>query len=42
MKKASGFYPSPDLDTAGTHVVSHASAVLLTETIARVGLDQAL
>ena len=42
MKKAIGFYPSPDVDTAGTQVVSHAGAVLLTESIGRVGLDQAL
>jgi len=42
VKKAIGFYPSPDVDTAGTQVVSHAGAVLLTESIGRVGLDQAL
>ena len=42
MKKATGFYPSPDVDAAGTQVVSHAGAVLLTETISRVGLDQVL
>lgn len=42
MKKAIGFYPCPDVDTAGTQVVSHAGTVLLTETITRVGLDHAL
>ena len=42
MKKATGVYPRPDVDTAGTQVVSHAGAVLLTETITKVGLDRAL
>ena len=42
MKKATGVYPRPDVDTAGTQVVSQAGAVLLTETITRVGLDHAL
>ena len=42
MKKASGFYPCPDIDTAATTVVSHAGTRLLTETIAKVGLDRAL
>jgi hypothetical protein len=42
VKKATGVYPRPDVDTAGTQVVSHAGAVLLTETITRVGLDHAL
>ena len=42
MKKVIGFYPCPDVDTAGTQVVSHAGTVLLTETITRVGLDHAL
>jgi Transposase DDE domain group 1 len=42
VKKAIGFYPCPDMDTAGTQVVSHAGALLLTETIAQVGLDRAL
>jgi hypothetical protein len=36
VKKAIGFYPSPDLDTAGTQVVSPAGAVLLTEAIVAV------
>jgi len=36
VKKAIGFYPSPDLDTVGTQVVSHAGAVLLTEAIVAV------
>jgi hypothetical protein len=42
VKKAIGFYPCPDIDTAGTPVVSHAGTLLLTETIAQVGLDRAL
>jgi hypothetical protein len=42
VKKAIGFYPRPDVDTAGTQVVSHAGTVLLTETITKVGLDHAL
>jgi hypothetical protein len=42
VKKVIGFYPCPDVDTAGTQVVSHAGTVLLTETITRVGLDHAL
>lgn len=42
MKKAIGFYPCPDVDTAATAVVSHAGTLLLTETIGRVGLDRAL
>ena len=42
MKKAIGFYPCPDIDTAAAQVVSHAGAVLLTETIAVTGLGQAL
>jgi hypothetical protein len=42
VKKAIGFYPCPDIDTAAAQVVSHAGAVLLTETIAVTGLGQAL
>ena len=42
MKNAIGSYPSPNVDTAATQVVSHAGSVLLTETINRVGLDRAL
>jgi Transposase DDE domain group 1 len=42
VKKAIGFYPCPDLDTAAARVVSHAGTLLLTETIGRVGLDRAL
>jgi hypothetical protein len=42
VKKAIGFYPCPDLDTAATAVVSHAGTLLLTETIGKVGLDRAL
>jgi hypothetical protein len=42
VSKRSGFYPRPDVDGAGTQVVSHAGAVLLTDTIRAVGLDAAL
>ena len=42
MSKRSGFYPCPDVDTAGSMVVSQAGGVLLTETVRTVGLDQAL
>jgi hypothetical protein len=35
-------YSSAGIDAAGTHVVSHAGVVLLTETIAVVGLDTVL
>jgi hypothetical protein len=42
VKKATGFYPRPDVDGAGTQVVSQAGALLLTGTIAAVGLDRAL
>jgi len=42
VKKATGFYPCPDVDGAGTQVVSQAGALLLTGTIATVGLDRAL
>lgn len=42
MKKAIGFYPCPDIDTAGTQVISHAGTALLTETIGKFGLDLAL
>jgi Transposase DDE domain group 1 len=42
VKKATGFYPCPDVDGAGTQVVSQAGALLLTGTIAAAGLDRAL
>lgn len=42
MKKDTGVYPRPHVDTAGTQVVSHAGTVLLTETITMAGLDRAL
>jgi hypothetical protein len=42
VSKPIGFYPSLDVDTAGTGVVSHAGAVLLVETARRVGMDRAL
>jgi hypothetical protein len=42
VKKAIGFYPCPNVDTAATAVVSHAGTLLLTEAIGMVGLDRAL
>jgi hypothetical protein len=42
VKKAIGLYPRPDVDTAGTQVVSHAGTVVLTEAITKVGLGHAL
>ena len=42
MGKRSGFYPCPAVDGAGTQVVSQAGAVLLTVTLATVGLDRVL
>ena len=42
MSKRSGFYPCPAVDGAGTQVVSQAGAVLLTVTLATVGLDRVL
>jgi DNA-binding transcriptional LysR family regulator len=36
------FYRCPDIDTAGTQVISHAGTALLTESIAQVRLDHAL
>jgi hypothetical protein len=37
VKQRSGFYPRPDVDAAGSRVVSQAGAVALTETIRAVG-----
>jgi len=42
VSKRSGFYPCPAVDGAGTQVVSQAGAVLLTDTLATVGLDRVL
>jgi hypothetical protein len=42
VNKAIGFYPSAGIDMTRTQVVSHAGAVLLTETIAAVSLDVVL
>jgi hypothetical protein len=42
VMKATGFYPCPAVDTAGSRVVSQAGGVLLTETVRAVGLDRAL
>jgi hypothetical protein len=42
VSKRSGSYPCLSADTAGSHVVSQAGAVLLTEAVAAVGLDRQL
>src|SRR5918994_587481 len=42
VSKRNGFYPRPDVDVAGSVVVSQAGGLLLTETIRTVGLDRAL
>jgi hypothetical protein len=42
VKKATGLYPCPAVDTAGSKVVSQAGGLLLTETLRAVGLDRAL
>lgn len=42
MSKATGFYPSPGIDTTGASVVSQAGATVLTETVRTLGLDRAL
>jgi len=40
--KRNGFYPRPEVDAAGSGLVSHAGSVALTETVRAVGLDVAL
>jgi hypothetical protein len=42
VSKTTGSYPSLNLDTAGTNVVSYAGAVVLADTIRTIGLEQAL
>jgi hypothetical protein len=42
VSKRSAFYPRPSADAAGSQVVSHAGSLLLTETVATVGLDRQL
>src|SRR3954470_4807276 len=42
VRKPIGLYPSLKVDTAGARVVSNAGATLLVQTMAKVGLDQAL
>jgi hypothetical protein len=42
VSKRSGWYPRARVDVRDGGVVSHAGGVLLTATIGRVGLDQAL
>jgi hypothetical protein len=42
VSESTGFYPMPVVDTAGNGVVSHAGAVLLTDTARKLGLDREL
>ena len=42
MSNRSGFYPCPPADASGSMVVSQAGGLVLTETIAAVGLDREL
>ena len=42
MVKSTGLYPRVQVDTAGSRLVSHAGAVVLTETIRTLGLDRSL
>ncbi|CAN5430365.1 hypothetical protein BH11ACT1_BH11ACT1_31360 [soil metagenome] len=42
MKKTTGFYPRPSVDTRGRAAVGHAGGVLLTSTVRTAGLDVAL
>ncbi len=42
MSDRSGFYPGVVVDSAARATVSHAGAVVLVETVRRVGLDRSL
>jgi hypothetical protein len=42
VRESTGLYPRVRTDAAGTGVVSHAGAVLLTDTVRAAGLDRAL
>ena len=42
MKKTTGFYPRPRVDTSGRAAVGQAGGVLLTSTVRAAGLDAAL
>ena len=42
MKKTTGFYPRPRVDTSGRAAVGQAGGVLLTSTVKAAGLDVAL
>jgi hypothetical protein len=42
VKKVTGFYPRPGIDTKGTTAVGQAGGVLLTGTVRASGLDSAL
>ena len=42
MKKTTGFYPRPSVDTRGRAAVGQAGGVLLTSTVKAAGLDAGL
>ena len=42
MKKTTGLYPQPSVDTRGRAAVGHAGGVLLTSTVRTAGLDVGL
>ena len=42
MKKTTGFYPRPKVDTRGRAAVGQAGGVLLTSTVRVAGLDAGL
>lgn len=42
VKQATGFYPRIRVDAAGSETVSHAGAVVLVETVRRLGVDREL
>jgi hypothetical protein len=42
VKKTTGFYPRPSVDTAGRAAVGQAGGVLLTSTVKAAGLDAGL
>ena len=42
MKKTTGSYPRPSVDTRGGSAVGQAGGVLLTSTVRAAGLDVAL
>ena len=42
MKKTTGFYPRPKVDTSGRAAAGQAGGVLLTATVRVAGLDAGL